>query len=148
MKMVKTIRKASSLALAMRKAGGIHVRTALLRAAEAVKGARTENLLGQADLLSQMQAWKALDHPSEASWEDLYEHSSGLIAISDPKEDIHLLRCARLLCEYVARTAASDRRKAVGDLFVSTLSALGDQTTRAEVRAQVLTAFEALIPRR
>ena len=148
MKMVKTIRKASSLVLAMRAAGGIHVRTALLRAAEAVRGARAENLRAQADLLAQMQTWRAQDHPSEADWQDLYDSSSGLISVCDPQEDIHLLRCARLLCEYVSRTSAKDRRKAVGDLFISTLSALGDQSTRAEVRAQVLAAFEALIPRR
>jgi hypothetical protein len=148
MKMVKTIRKASSLVLAMRAGGGIHVRTALLRAADVVRGARAENLRGQADLLTQMQAWKALDQPSEASWQDLYESSSGLISICDPEEDVHLLRCARLLCEYVSRTSTKDRRKAIGDLFISTLSALGDQATRAEVRAEVLAAFEALIPSR
>jgi hypothetical protein len=148
MKMVKTIRKASSLVLAMKAGGGIHVRTALLRAAEVVRGARAENLRGQADLLAQMQAWKALDQPSEASWQDLYESSSGLISICDPQEDVHLLRCARLLCEYVSRTSTKDRRKAIGDLFISTLSALGDQATRAEVRAEVLAAFEALIPSR
>ncbi len=148
MKVVRTIRKASSLVQAMRAAGGIHVRTALLRAAEAVRGARPENLRNQAELLAHMQTWKALEDPSEANWQDLYESSSGLISVCDPQEDIHLLRCARLLCEYVSRTSTNDRRKAVGDLFISTLSALGDQATRADVRAEVLAAFEVLIPSR
>ncbi|MBU4435147.1 MAG: hypothetical protein KKC14_12105 [Alphaproteobacteria bacterium] len=146
MTVVRTIHKASSLVLAMRAAGGIHARTALDQAEQTVRAARAENLHGQAELFAQMRNWKATSLHNDATWLDLYECSSGLISICDPDEDVHLLRCARLLCEYVARTAEGERRKVIGDLFISTLSVLGDQANKAEVRTEVLGAFEALIP--
>jgi len=147
MSVVRVINKASSLVQAMRAAGGIYARTALEQAERAVRAARAENLNSQDEMLAQMRTWKAQSLQDEAGWQDLYECSAALISVCDPDEDVHLLRCARLLCEYVSRTSGQDRRKAVGDLFISTLSVLGDQATKAEVRTEVLGAFEALIPR-
>lgn len=147
MSVVRIIQQASSLVLAMRAAGGIHAHTALEQAEQTVRAARSENLGSQAEMFAQMRIWKARSLQDDASWLELYECSSGLISVCDPDQDIHLLRCARLLCEYVARTSGQDRRKAVGDLFISTLSVLGDQATNDEVRTEVLSGFEALIPR-
>lgn len=147
MSVVRVINKASSLVKAMRESGGIYARTALERAEQTVRAARAENLHSQAEMLAQMRTWKAQGLQDDAGWQDLYECSAGLISVCDPDEDVHLLRCARLLCEYVSRTSGQDRRKAVGDLFISTLSMLGDQATNAEVRTEVLSAFEGLIPR-
>lgn len=147
MSVVRIINKASSLVVAMRAAGGIYARTALEQAEQTVRAARAGNLHSQAEMLAQMRTWKARGLQDDAGWQDLYECSAGLISVCDPDEDVHLLRCARLLCEYVSRTSGQDRRKAVGDLFISTLSVLGDQATNAEVRTEVLGAFEALIPR-
>jgi hypothetical protein len=147
MSVVRVINKASSLVKAMRASGGIYARTALEQAEQAVRAARSENLHSQAEMFAQMRTWKARNQHDDATWLELYECSSALISVCDPEEDVHLLRCARLLCEYVSRTSEQDRRKAVGDLFISTLSVLGDQATNDEVRTEVLSAFEALIPR-
>lgn len=146
MTLVKTIRQPSSLVLAMKTSGGIYARDALLQAAETIRGARAENLVGQAELLAQMQAWKSQGLYADANWQDLYEYSSGLISICDPDVDTHVVRCARMLCEYVGRTSGADRRKAVGELFISTLITLSDRAANAEVRDEVLNALEALVP--
>ena len=144
---VRTIRKKPLLMQIMKAAGGIHARTALEQARAALASTRGDNILAIAAALADISAWRALMTPDAEDWVRLYEASSNIISLSDPDDDIHLVRAARLLCEYVDRTPVSLRSAAIGVLFINTLKAMASQEVDEAARAEVMRQLEQLIDR-
>lgn len=144
---VRTIRKKPLLMQIMKAAGGIHARTALEQARAAMASTRGENILAIAAALTEIGEWRALAAPDEQDWSRLYAASSNVISLCDPEEDLHLVRAARLLCEYVDRTPMSLRGAAIGVLFINTMKAMASQEVDEAARAEVMRRLERLIKR-
>lgn len=144
---VRTIRKQTPLMRIMKAAGGLHARTALEQARAVMASTRDENVIAMAAVLVRMSDWRALAAPDDADWRQLYEAGSEVISLCDPDEDIHLVRAARLLCEYVDRTRTSLRNAAIGVLFINTMRAVASQEVDEATRAEVMRQLEGLIQR-
>ena len=147
MSTVRTIRKQPLLAQIMKAAGGLHARTALQQAQATMASARDENLCAIAAALTQIGEWRGLATPTESDWNRLFEASSSVIALCDPQEDVHLVRAARLLCDYVNRTQTALRSAGIGALFISTMKAVAAQDVDEAARAEVMPRLEDLIKR-
>lgn len=131
----------------MKAAGGIHARTALEQARATLASTRGDNLLAIAAALAEISAWRALTAPDAGDWSRLYDASSNIISLSDPDDDVHLVRAARLLCEYVDRTPDALRSAAIGVLFINTMKAMASQEVDEAARAEVMRRLEQLIER-
>jgi len=147
MSMVRTIRKPPLLMQIMKAAGGVHARTALAKAYAVMKSARAAHVVAIAELLVRLGAWRDLAAPSEADWAALREAGAEIIGLCDAEEDAHLLRAARLLCEYVDRTGGAPRAAAIGVLFINTMKAVATRDVDDAAQAEVMRGLEALIPR-
>lgn len=147
MSTVRTIRKQPLLAQIMKAAGGVHARTALEQARAAVASTRDENICAIAAALTRMGEWRDLAAPTPQDWAVLFDTSSSIISLCDPREDVHLVRAARLLCEYVDRTQTAQRSAAIGALFISTMKAVAAQDVDEAARTEVMRRLEALIQR-
>lgn len=144
---IRTIRKKPMLMQIMKAAGGIHARTALEQARAAMASTRGDNILAIAAALAEIGAWRAITTPDTADWSRLYDASSSVISLCDPDDDIHLVRAARLLCEYVDRTPVTLRSAVIGVLFINTMKAVASQEVDEAARAEVMRQLEQLIER-
>jgi len=145
--LVRTIRKQPLLAQIMQTAGGVHARTALEQARAVIASTRGENIDAIGAALTRMGEWRALAAPGEDDWNQLFEASSSVISLCDPDEDVHLVRAARLLCDYINRTRAASRSAAIGGLFISTMKSVASQEADEAARAEVMRRLEDLIQR-
>lgn len=146
MSSVRTIRQLPRLSRLMKAEGGVHARTALDHAKSVLAANRAANLISIDETLDRMGEWRALPAPSATDWRALQDASAGIIGLCDPEADVHLLRAARLLCEYIDRASQEKWSKNVGALFINTLKAVAAQDADLATRSAVLRGLEALIP--
>lgn len=147
MSAVRTIRKPPRLSQLVKASGGVYAQTALLNARAAQEANRDTYLKAITDALVWMGEWRGLTAPSESDWQSLHEASASVIELCDPEADAHLLRAARLLCEYIDRSRDRRWSREIGALYINTLKALGDQGHDVATRNAVLAALEALVPK-
>lgn len=144
---VRKIRKQPLLMQIMKAAGGLHARTALQRARAAMRSARGDNVVAIAVVLARMAEWRDLPDPGLADWEALYAAGSEVISLCDPDDDAHLVRAARMLCDYIDAAPSGPRHAKVAALFINTMKAVACNDVDAAARAEVLRELEGLIRR-
>ena len=147
MSVIRIIRKPPLLMQIMQASGGLHARAALEQARAVMRSSRTANVIAMADVLTRLGAWRALTAPARADWDVLSDACAEIIGLCDPEDDAHLLRAARLLCEYVDRTREAPRAAAIGVLFINTMKAVAAQDVDEAARIAVMGGLEALVLR-
>jgi hypothetical protein len=144
---VRTIRKPPALAGIMKAAGGLYARTALLQAREVMEATRAEHRSDITKALQQMTAWRDLSAASDADWMALREAAAEIIALCDPEAQDHLLRTARLLCEYVDRPDPRRRQRQAALVFIDALRVIDAPNANTATREVVMAELEALVQR-
>lgn len=147
MSVIRTIRKPPLLTQIMQASGGVHARAALEQARAVLRSSRAAHVIAMAEVLSRLGDWRALTAPARADWDVLNDACAEIIGLCDPEDDAHLLRAARLLCDYVDRTRDGPRAAAIGVLFINTMKAVAAQDVDEAARSAVMGGLEALVLR-